>query len=66
MLDHSLLVESVDRRRLGGSAGGNDVLGDHFDGRQFVRGEKEIGASDAKAHAKRAAPSTRSQNLSTR
>jgi hypothetical protein len=44
MLDHSLLVESVDRRRLGGSAGGNDVLGDRFDWRQLVRGEKEIGA----------------------
>ena len=35
MLVHGLLVESVDLRRLGGSAGGNDVLGDRFDGCQF-------------------------------
>ena len=28
---HGLLVERVDRRRLGGSAGGNDVLDDGFD-----------------------------------
>ena len=28
MLVHGLLVESVDLRGFGGSAGGNDVLGD--------------------------------------
>jgi hypothetical protein len=28
MLVHSLLVESVDLRRLGGSGGGNDVFSD--------------------------------------
>src|SRR5688572_23050233 len=43
MLVHSLLVESVDLRRLGGSAGGNDVLGDNFDGCQVAPGEKKIG-----------------------
>ena len=31
MLVHGLLVERVDLRRLGGSAGGNDVLRDRFD-----------------------------------
>src|SRR5918996_5209711 len=40
---HGLLVESVDLRRLGGSAGGNDVLGDSFDGCQVAPGEKKIG-----------------------
>ena len=34
MLVHSLLVESVDLRRLGG----NDVLGDRFDRRQVAPG----------------------------
>jgi hypothetical protein len=43
MLVHRLLVERVDCRRLSGSAGGNDVLGDNFDGSPFVPGEKELG-----------------------
>src|SRR5918996_1372545 len=43
MLVHGLLVESVDLRRLGGSTGGNDVLGDNFDRCQGAPGEKEIG-----------------------
>ena len=38
---HSLLVESVDLRRLGGSAGGNDVLRDRFDRCPEAPGEKE-------------------------
>jgi hypothetical protein len=40
---HGLLVESVDLRSFGGSAGGNDVLGESFDGFQVAPGEKEIG-----------------------
>jgi hypothetical protein len=51
MLVHGLLVESVDLRRLGGSAGGSDVLGDNFDGCQVAPGEKKIGPSRAKARA---------------
>jgi hypothetical protein len=51
MLVHGLLVESIDRRRLCGSAGGNDVLGDYFDRCRFVPGEKEPGTSGAKARA---------------
>src|SRR6266511_3036824 len=43
MLVHGLLVESVDLRRLGGSAGGNDVLGDRFDGCPEAAREKKIG-----------------------
>src|SRR5215204_971796 len=44
MLVHGLLVESVDLRGFGGSAGGNDVLGDRFDGCPEAPGEKELGA----------------------
>ena len=44
MLVHRLLVERVDLRRLGGSAGGLDVLGDDFDWCQVAPGEKELGA----------------------
>jgi hypothetical protein len=44
VLVHGLLVESVDRRRFGGSAGGNDVLDDRFDRFQVAPGEKELGA----------------------
>src|SRR5262245_49684452 len=40
---HSLLVESVYLRPLGGSAGGNDVLGDQFDRYQLATGEKKLG-----------------------
>ena len=43
MLVHSLLVENVHFRRLGGSASGNDVLSNHFDRRQVVPGEKHLG-----------------------
>src|SRR5258708_2940881 len=43
MLIHSLLVESVDLRRLGGSAGGNDVLSDRFDRRSLAPSEKKLG-----------------------
>jgi hypothetical protein len=48
---HGLFVERVDLRRLGRSAGGNDFLGDSFDGCQVAPGEKEIGPSAAKARA---------------
>src|SRR6266545_5367645 len=43
MLVHSLFVESVDLRRLGGSAGGNDLVGDHFDRCQVAPGDKDLG-----------------------
>jgi hypothetical protein len=43
VLVHGLLVERVDLRRLGGSAGGNDFLGDRFDGCQVAAGEKQLG-----------------------
>src|SRR5918994_1260153 len=43
MLVQGLLIESVDLGRLGGSAGGNDFLGDSFDGCQVAPGEKKIG-----------------------
>ena len=39
---HGLLVESVDLRRLGRSAGGIDVLGDSFDGRPVSPSEKKL------------------------
>src|SRR5262245_50150566 len=42
MLVHGLLVERVDLRRLGGSASGNDFLGDRFDWRQLAPGEKKL------------------------
>src|SRR2546425_3420967 len=40
---HSLLVESVYLRRLGGSACGNDFLGDNFDGCPVASREKKLG-----------------------
>src|SRR5258708_26537949 len=43
MLTHSLLVESVALRRLGGSAGENDSPGDNFDGRPGASREKKLG-----------------------
>ena len=43
MLVHRLLVERVDLRRLGGSAGGNDVLGDRLDRCQVAPGEEDPG-----------------------
>src|SRR5215475_1550290 len=55
MLVHSLLVESVDLRRLGGSAGGNDVLGDGFNRRQAPPGEKKPGPLARKGACDRAA-----------
>jgi hypothetical protein len=51
MLVHSLLVESVDLRRLGGSAGGNDVLSDRFDRCPEAPGEKKRGPLARKARA---------------
>src|SRR5688572_13118172 len=42
MLVHSLLVEHVDLRRLGGSADGNDVIGDRFDRCPLAPGEKNL------------------------
>src|SRR5687767_15591392 len=44
MLVHRLLVESVDLRGLGGSSGGNDLLGERFDRCPESPGEKELGA----------------------
>jgi hypothetical protein len=38
-----LFVERVDLRCLGGSVGGNDVLGDSVDGRPLAAGEKKSG-----------------------
>src|SRR5262245_35832437 len=43
MLVHSLLVESVDFRRLSGSAGGYDLLSDTFDRYTAAPGEKKLG-----------------------
>jgi hypothetical protein len=43
MLLHGLLVDSVDLRRLGGSAGGNDLLRERFDLRPLAPGEKNLG-----------------------
>src|SRR5215813_5640364 len=43
MLVHSLLVESVDLRPLGGSSGGNDFLSDRFDQGTVAPGEKKLG-----------------------
>jgi hypothetical protein len=51
MLVHSLLVESVDLRRLGGSAGGYDVLSDRFDRCPEAPREKKLRPSRAKARA---------------
>ena len=55
MLVHRLLIERVDLRRLGGSAGGSDVLGDHFDGGQVAPGEKHLGTLRRKGACDRAA-----------
>ncbi len=67
MLVHGLLVQSVYRRRLGGSAGGSDFLGDNFDGCQSVPGEKEIGPLERKgacdSAADRASGSVDHRNL---
>jgi hypothetical protein len=51
MLVHSLLIESVYLRRVGGSAGGNDFIGDNFDRCHVAPGEKEIGPLSRKARA---------------
>src|SRR4029453_2957602 len=40
---HSPLIKNVDLRRLGGSASGNDVSSDLFDGCQAAPGEKQLG-----------------------
>src|SRR6266566_10013927 len=67
MLVHGLLVESIDLRRLGGSAGGNNVLGDNFDGCQVAPGEKKIGPLSRKgacdSAADRASGSVDHRNL---
>src|SRR6267143_7166492 len=42
MLVHSLLIESVDRRRLGGSASGNDVPSDRVDRCPEAPGDKKL------------------------
>jgi hypothetical protein len=44
MLVDGLLVQCIDHRRVGGSAGGNDVLGDRFDRCPATPGEEEPGA----------------------
>src|SRR5580692_18331 len=52
---NSLLVESIDLRRLGGATGRSDAPCDRFDRRQFAPGEKDLcplvceGACDAAA-----------------
>src|SRR5215469_15807958 len=43
MLVHSLLVESVDLRPLGGSSSGNDFLSDRLDQGTVAPGEKKLG-----------------------
>src|SRR4029453_2697227 len=43
MVVDSLLLESVDLRRLGGPTGGNDVPGDRFDRRQAAPRQKHLG-----------------------
>jgi hypothetical protein len=40
---HSLLVESVYLRRLGGSAGGHDFRSDSYDRCEVAPGEKKLG-----------------------
>jgi hypothetical protein len=60
VLVHSLLVERVDLRRLGGSAGGSDVLGDRFDGGQVAPGEKHLGTLRRKGACDRTADSASS------
>jgi hypothetical protein len=52
---HSQLVERVDLGRLGGSAGGNDVLGDRFDRCPEASGEKEPGPLGGEGARDRAA-----------
>jgi hypothetical protein len=55
VLVHSLLVESVDFCRLGGPAGGNDVLSDRFDRWPVAPGEKEVGPLSRKGACDRPA-----------
>jgi len=43
MLVHRLLIESVDRRRLGGCARGNDVPSERVDRRREAPGDKKLG-----------------------
>lgn len=43
MLVHGLLVDSVDLRRFGESAGRNDVTSDRFDRCPQASGEKNLG-----------------------
>ena len=64
---HGLLVERVDLRRLGGSAGGDDIVGDNLDGCPEAPGEKEPGPLGRKgacdSAADRAASSVDHRNL---
>ena len=55
VLVHGLLVEGVDRRRLGGPAGGNDLLGDRFDRCPVAAGDKQRGPLAHKGAGDRAA-----------
>ena len=48
---HGLLVEGVDLRRLGGSAGGNDFLGEASTGARGRPVRNSLAPSDAKARA---------------
>jgi hypothetical protein len=60
-----LLVESVDLRCLGESAGACDLLGDHFDWCQVVPGEKELGPLSRKG-ARDSAPDRSSGSVDHR
>jgi hypothetical protein len=51
VLVHGLLVERVDPDRLGGSAGGNDLLGERVDRCPQAPGEKQRGPLARKARA---------------
>src|SRR5262249_41995194 len=44
MFVHSLLIEGVGLRRLGVSAGRNNIVRDHLHGRQVSPGEKDTGS----------------------
>src|ERR687897_2169138 len=67
MLVHGLLLERVDLRGLGGSARGNDVLGERIDRCPEAPGEKDLGALSRKgacdSAADRASGSVEHRNL---
>src|SRR5260370_41536065 len=60
MVADGLLVESVDLRRLGGSAGGNDFFGDNFDACPVAPREKKLGPLTRKGTRDSAADRTSS------